>query len=530
MKKHFSLWIVILIYIFTNASVLFVSLKLTNGDFVYALDDAYIHMSMAKNLVNNGHWATNQIDFASATSSPLWVLVIAAVYFVFGVSTIAPFVLNLLFGILSIIIFYTILKRYEVNAYSVPFLLAFIFITPLPAMLFSGMEHSAQIAFAVLFIFPAVKFISNGDINYRSIIPFLLITVLFAAFRYEDLILTTLICFLLFARGKRLFAVLIFVVSLLPLGVYGIISISHGWLFLPNTLLLKSTPPDFSAVGFVRFSFKAFTNITEPHIFVILLIIILLYAVNFKRLKNFWDEKQILLFVTALTIIINMSLIEYHQNGAFYRYEAYLMALGIAVICISIYEFLPDIISFFRSKNNKLSKYPVIIFLIIVISPLFVRVFTVFGIPHAALEYHNQQYQMAQFVKLYAKDMNVGLNDIGMVNYYSDNKVIDLWGVSDMEVAKQRLNGSYNTATLNELAKKENMRLVICYEQWFDEYGGLPASWKKLAEWTMNDYNFFLGNSTVSIYSVKQEDEYYLKEKLKEYSEKLPKSVSCVIY
>jgi hypothetical protein len=255
-----------------------------------------------------------------------------------------------------------------------------------------------------------------------------------------------------------------------------------------------------------------------------------LYAANYKRLKSFWDEKQILLFVTAVSVIINMSLIEYHQNGAFYRYEAYLMALGITAICINIYDYLPDIISFFLTKNNKLSKYLALVFIFIGISPLFVRVFTVFGIPHAQLEYHRQQYQMAQFVNLYAKDMVIGLNDIGMVNYYSENKVIDLWGVSDMTVAKKRLDRSYNTETINELAVKEKMKLVICYQQWFDEYGGLPASWTKIAEWTMNDYNFFLGNSTVAIFSVNTEDVIYLKEKLKEFSEKMPASVLVKIY
>ncbi len=314
MKKHFPIWIVIIFYLFTVAAVLFVSLKLTNGDFVYALDDAYIHMSMAKNLVDNGHWATNQMSFASASSSPLWVLIITAVYLVTGVNTITPFILNLLFGLFSIIMFYSILRRYRINKYFIPFLLALIFITPLPAMLFGGMEHSAQIAFALLFVLMAVKFISNSEgINYNPI-AFFSVTILFTAIRYEDLILTTIVCFLLFVRGKKLFALLTFILSLLPLAVYGFFSKSHGWLFLPNTILLKSTPLEFSAVGLVRFCFKAFTNITEPHLFVILIIILLFNIANFKRLKSFWDEKQILLFVTALTIIINMSLIEYHHN------------------------------------------------------------------------------------------------------------------------------------------------------------------------------------------------------------------------
>jgi len=536
MKKYSLLWIVILFYLFTVASVLVVSLKLNHGDFVYALDDAYIHLGMAKNLVSHGHWATNQMSFTSASSSPLWVLIITSVYLVTGVNTITPFILNLLFGIFSTIIFYTLLGKYGVTKYFIPFLLAFIFITPLPAMLFGGMEHSAQIAFALIFVFSAVKVIShnggimdNGGKNYNTIL-FIVITPLFTAIRYEGLILTTLISILLFARGKKMFGMLIFFLGLLPPATYGIISISNGWLVLPNTILLKSKPPNLSAVGLVRFSFKAFTNITEPHVFVLLIIMSLLYAGNFRRLKNFWHEKQILLFVTSLALIINMSLIEYHHNGAFYRYEAYLMALGVAVICICIYNFLPDIISFFRAGQNKLNKYLVLIFVLIVISPLFVRVFTIFGIPHAMLEYHNQQYQMAKFVKLYAKDMNVGLNDIGMVSYYTNNKIVDLWGVANVEVVRWMRNGSYSTSVIDELAKKENMRLVICYQPWFEQYGGLPPSWSKLADWTMEDYNFFLGNSTVSIFSVNKEDEDYLKEKLKEFSEKMPASITVRIY
>lgn len=105
MKKYFAIWLVILFYITTVAAVLLVSLRLSDGDFNYALDDAYIHMGIAKNLVNYGHWSTNQMSFASASSSPLWVLIISAVYLVTSVNTITPYILNLLFGLFSITIF-----------------------------------------------------------------------------------------------------------------------------------------------------------------------------------------------------------------------------------------------------------------------------------------------------------------------------------------------------------------------------------------------------------------------------------------
>jgi len=528
MKKHRSLWVIIFVYLLANAVIFVFSLYLTGGNFVYALDDPYIHMSMANNLLNHGHWAINQMDFTSASSSPLWVLIISGTYFFSGVNTAIPLILNILFQILSIIIVYYILKNYGISKYLIPFIFAFVFITPLPAILFTGMEHSAQVVFALLFVFYGIKLITANDKKDENFKLLLLFTPVFTALRYEDMIPVLIICVLLLARRKFLYALLILLPGLLPIVIYGLLSTSHGWMAVPNTILLKSTPPDYSVTGLVRFSFKAFSNITEPHLFVVLIICSFLYVFNFKREKSFWDGKQIFLLVVALSILINMSLIEYHQNGAFYRYEAYLMALGTIAISVCVYDLIPGFLALLRVKNN--SKYVVLILLLIVLSPLVIRAFTAFGIPHATREYYVQQYQMAQFVKLYGKDMNVALNDIGMVGYYSNNKVIDLWGVGNIEVAKQRLNGTFSTSSIAGLTRKENIRLAILYETWFEAYGGFPSSWKKLAEWTMTDYNYFLGHSTVSIYSTNPAEEIYLKEKLKEFSLQLPRTVICKLY
>jgi len=529
-SRNRGLWQAILVYILLISALLGISLYLNDGHFVYALDDAYIHMSMADNFVNYGHWATNKIEFASASSSPLWVLILSSVYAVFGENTPAPFILNLLFQFFAIAAAYYILRKFEIDKYLVPFLLAFILITPMPAMLFSGMEHSAQLAFTLVFVFIAIESLSSKETDNKKLIILLIAALLFAGIRYEDMVLLSIMSLLFFFKGKRWLALMIFITGLMPLVIYGVISTSHGWLFIPNTLLLKSGLPEYTAVGLVRFAFKAFRNITEPHVFVLLIIMAYLYIFNLKRYKSFWDKKQLLLVVSAVTLIINMSIIEYNHNGSFYRYEAYLIALSILAILISIYDLIPHFFAFLNSFKHRIIKFAAIGFLLVVITPLAVRAFTLFGIPHASMEYHNQQYQMAQFCKLYAKDMNIALNDIGMVNYYTENKVTDLLGLSDIEVAKQRLNRTYNTRFIEELGTKENVRLVICYEHWFDEYGGLPASWKKIAEWTMNDYNFFLGNSTVAIYALNQNDESYLREKLKEYANKLPKSVSYEIF
>src|SRR6185503_15264318 len=62
---------------------------------VYALDDPYIHMSMAKNVATHGVWGVTRHEFSSSSSSLLWTLLLSVVYAVVGVSESAPLLLNI---------------------------------------------------------------------------------------------------------------------------------------------------------------------------------------------------------------------------------------------------------------------------------------------------------------------------------------------------------------------------------------------------------------------------------------------------
>lgn len=46
-------------------------LKLNQGRFIYTLDDAYIHLALAENIMQ-GHYGVNLGEFSALSSSILW--------------------------------------------------------------------------------------------------------------------------------------------------------------------------------------------------------------------------------------------------------------------------------------------------------------------------------------------------------------------------------------------------------------------------------------------------------------------------
>jgi len=531
MKKHKALFFSLLGYCILTTGLLLVSLSLTNGHFVYALDDAYIHMAIAKNLVNKGLWTTNYLNFTSSSSSPLWVLLIFSGYLIFGVNIFVPFVLNFLFQVLSIIAFYVILRYFNVLKFQWVFLFGFIITTPLPAVLFGGMEHSVQIFLTLLFLFFSAKLIASKSTDPRVLKCLIFITPLMAAVRYEDVILGGIVSLLLVLRKKFVYSILILALCILPVLIYGFVSTSQGCYFVPNTLLLKSTPTSFSFIAIVRFCYKIFTNITLPHVFVLLISCFLLFVNNWRIGNNLWSEKLIFILIAFVTTLIDMSLIQYQHNGAFYRYDAYLVALCFTSIVINVGELLRKNSSMLLPNIKSLAAKGVMLLLALVaLSPLVVRSITAFGVPIAEKEYFEQHYQMSQFVMKLPRDMGVAANDIGMLSYYYNGNIVDLWGLSNIKVAREKLSNRYNTDFISDITRREKVRVAILYEHWFDECGGLPQTWKKIGEWKVTDSIFFIGTETLSFYVTNGSDEDSIRAILNEFSHHLPQSVTYRIF
>jgi hypothetical protein len=167
-------------------------------------------------------------------------------------------------------------------------------------------------------------------------------------------------------------------------------------------------------------------------------------------------------------------------------------------------------------------------FVLIVVSyPLVKRSVRAIGdFPAASHNIYEQQYQMAQFLRRYYYDAPVAANDVGAINFYTQIHCVDIAGLGTLAVARDLLRGIYMTQAIEAYTSRENVRIAVLYERWFN---GLylpvpPLSWIKVGRWTVPD-DQILGGDTVTFYAAQPAECALLRANLAAYAPLLPKGV-----
>jgi len=340
-----NLIITILFLITFTLLNLIISLSLTDFYFTYALDDAYIHMSIVRHLVEDGMWSLDGYTYASASSSPLWIIVLSPFYMIFGTKLFVyiPFALNVLFQILSLSLIFKIVKKYSKKELHYIYGIFIVVATPFIALTFGGMEHSLQLYLVLLFVSAFLNYMSEP--NFKKFQLYLVVLSPFVVFvRYEDFALTTLISLAIFFYFKNwrltlniIFSSIIFVI------IFGLIS-KYVWhvSFLPTPIIAKSIVGDANLLLGLKYIIANFVGNVNPYITLLYIfnILILLHSYISNR-RNFF----ILSLVFILTLFAHLSFDRVGQLWL-YRYEAYLMLFGVLNILLYLYTIYPKYIKY----------------------------------------------------------------------------------------------------------------------------------------------------------------------------------------
>jgi hypothetical protein len=504
----------------------------THGVFMYPLDDTFIHMTVAKDVAFQGNWGIAGHEFESASSSVLYTLLLAGLFKLFGAKIIIPFVVNLVAGCaLLAVVQRRLIREGIAGTGQLLILLAVVFLTPVPIVVISGMEHTLQCLFSFLFVFGAAEWLEGIDKTQkdRLKIPVGVIVsgILTCGIRYEGAFLVAVVCCVLLAKRRVGSAFLLGFLCALPIFIFGVYSMYKGSYFLPNSVLLKSEGAQVSLSGVFSFIFNVMlqkltislagiATVATQYLLILLPLTFLFFSGKLPRNSRY---SYVLLLLTVGTFLQ----VTLASTGWFYRYEAYLILSSVVIVCIILYKYGKDLAARVRQQPVVMGFLLFALFL-----PMVGRMAAAFRkASDASLNIYGQQYQMGQFLHRFYDDSVVAANDIGAISYYKTAKNLDLWGLANIKVARSKKNNYCTPAFLDSLSRSEKAPIAVVFDSWFSD--SLLVRWNKVATWTIPN-NVICGDSVVSFYAIDPGAKGYLRQSLEAYQSALPWGVSVRYY
>ena len=520
---RWPLFAALTLYWLTLAVFIVVSVNRNDGHFIYPLDDTYIHMAIAKNVALHGVWGITEYGFSSSTSSPLWTALLVVVYAVFGVNEIAPLILNILFGTLIVLSVDFILKPHVQRPVLRFLLLSLVVLAaPLPTITFISMEHTLHGLLTLWFVYLSARALASSDPAVKQYAALITLSFFLTIARYEGLFAAAIVCLFLLLNKRWKPAFLIGLAGVLPVTLYGLWSLAHGWYFIPNSVLIKANTSTLSIGGGLPFAlgFILVNVVYAPHL------ITLLFAssiVLYRRLpRSMRDETT---YLNAIFIVMSLLQIIFARVGWLFRYDAYLLIVGLTAIALTIQA---DSSKGLMRLYTKTSAFMHVLYGIIALSFVLSFAYRIFDslqkTPRASTNIYQQQYQMARFLKQYYSMDSVAINDIGAISYFTDTQLVDLAGLGSMESARAKLLNGYTTSTMRDIARVKDVKIAVVYEKWYDPYGGLPPEWQRVGGWEVQN-SVILGGNIVSFFAVDPAQKEILAQNLADFASQLPPQI-----
>jgi hypothetical protein len=565
-------------YIFFN-NILDTILFQTGGFISYTQDDTFIHMAMAKNFAQYGVWGVTRYAFSSTSSSPLYTLLLAGFFGIFGPVDTIPLFINFIVAILILISVDWVLVRERVHwIFRFFTLFGIIYGAALIPVTFAGMEHLLHGLVNFVFIYLAMKIIfeepPTANQKSSSGHPYQKLTLLLAPvlglLRFEAMFVIIIITCLFILNKKYLLGCAVGLFGFLPIVVYGLISQAHGWFFFPNPIVMKGDLQNLTGILQDPAALNAFIEnkvrilLTQYHVFPLIIFIVLIILALILYRQELWSPMPLMGFIFAGEAIFQAFFAKFSM---FYRYDSFLMVLGIATIGLST-RYIPldnyplpnnpdPLFNFLRiseepygntllsqpigrhltdNLTSRFSPQKLIIDKKSLQSMLLLALLIGWGaialeIPYnrgsigqehtaqATVNIYQQQVQMSRFLQQYYAGEKIAANDIGAINFYGDIQCFDLAGLGSLEPATNVMQGGDWRARLYQMVEDKGIQIAVVYATWF------PGPWVKVAIWSIPN-NIVCGYHEVTFYAVNSSRAMELRQNLVDFAPELPPGVT----
>ena len=486
----------------------------TDGHYVYFLDDAYIHLAIAKNFAFHDVWGVTPYQFSSTSSAPLFTLLISYLIEIFGNSDQLPLYFNIVFGIGIV---------YFLNKYYSDFLdktqqlvlatVFTLFFAVLHMQILSGMEHVFQVFLFVINIYC----FQNLEKNKKFLLGFYLSIFLMGTVRFESMFYFVILAFVLALIRKWRMSVAVLIFGFIPIAIFCYLNYQQNGFLFPNSVLVKGTKLSLDSTFFLQLKKIVFDNFLlnisfyKIGFFPILICLYFIY-IDFKTKK--WREvikNNFLLIVLLLVMICHAMFAD--LKGSF-RYEAYILVGFSMALIPKLKNFFIDFKTFI--KNERFLS-------VLVLMNVFLLFYKLWS-AHLVLNdggknIYEQQMQSAKFLHTYYSTSKVVANDIGAITYYTDIHLMDIAGLGSVETIvfnenKKTFDDQFESF-LTEYCDKNQYDIAVVYESWLQ--GHVPKNWRKAATLKIKD-KITAAQGKVSIYSIDTNNLQSLKSNIKQFN------------
>lgn len=454
-----------------TGTLLALALRITGGTLVYALDDAYIHVAVARRLAEDGVWGVSRDGFAGVSSSLLWPLVLAAARTAGLPPDLAPLLGNLGAAVLCVLLAARMIG--EPTRAAALVVSGLVLVTPLPTLVLAGMEHALHVA-AVLWLLAALRSVLGG--RGRGGPAMLgLAALACTALRYESVFLLAPAAVALAHRRRWRDVAVVAAGSAAPVAAYALLAMRHGWPPLPMPLLLKGAMPLQPGVASaldLAGGRAARTLLAVPELLVVLAVLCAGAALVRGR-----DVERVLAVVVAAAIVLHAQLA---GTGWLYRYEAYLVAAGVVAAAMLLVP--GPSAAAWNLPSERGRRALALAALLLAALPLGARAAGALrDAPGAVRDIHRQQYQMGLFAARHYPGATVMANDIGALAALGDLRLVDLYGLATLETAEARREGALDRAFLERLTARAAPDFIVVYRSWFGS--SIPPGWIEVGSW-----------------------------------------------
>ncbi len=512
------------------------AMKQTGGRLIYTLDDAYIHLAIVKNLVHHGVWGVTPYEFTAASSSPLWVVLLALVSLVVGVREQLPYLVNLLMGGALLLAAYLTLRRMRLPLwYQTSILLLLVVATPLAPLVLSGMEHLFHTTLLLLFVACLLPALAGAatPLRTRASQGVLLLAPLLVLARFESLFFLGIVSVLLLLRQRRRLAGALAILTLAPLLLTGVVQRAHGGYWLPNSLLNKSPiiydVPSRVVGLLLNHAIAQFSACPEVTWVLVATLLVLMAGVLRRRAP--WSPGQLVALCYILTTLLHMT---FARVGWFYRYEAYLVVFGIVILAMEGYALFGPA----RRESGRRSvqtatgamDYSALVCGLcgLCLLPLGQRALRAHeNTPRSARHIYLQQYQMGRFISTYYRQRGVFVNDIGAICYLTDVHLLDYLGLGTTAMLTASLRHQPLAPVVGALAQQREVKIAIFYESVVLQ--NHPATWVRLGSLQMNAQDCYWNSPVVAIYATTPAEVRPMLAHLQAFASRLPAGARFVL-